>query len=118
MMARLGGLVVALIGLALALAGGGLGLALLGEPVPDLPGLRELSPYLAQIAQGAALPAGSGWADLTGSTPGMIALAGLGAGLMIVLAGLAQLVTGERTGLGLVLLVAAIGGFAVAVAVA
>lgn len=118
MVVRVGGLVVALIGVILALAGGGLGLALLGQPVPDVPLLRDMAPYLAQVAEKAALPPGADWAALTGSTAGVLALVGLGAGLLIVLSGLSQALTGRRSAVGLVLLVAAICGFAVAAVVA
>lgn len=117
-MARLGGLVVALIGVIMAMAGGGLATALLGRPLPDLPLLRDMAPYLAEVATAAAMPAGSGMADLPGTTMGLIALAGLGSGALIALAGLAQVVSGRRSALGLIVIVAALCGFAVAAALA
>jgi hypothetical protein len=93
-------------------------MTLLGRPVPDVPFLRDLTPYLARIAEGAALPPGADWEALTGNTVGIIALAGLGAGLLIALAGVSQVVTGRSGGVALVLVVAAVCGFAVAAALA
>lgn len=118
MAARIGGLILVALGILVGWAGGGLALTLLGQPLPDVPLLRDLSPYLAQVAQGAALPPGSDWGALTASPVGVIALAGTGAGLLIALAGVSQVVTGRGGGVTLVLVVAAVCGFAVAAALA
>jgi hypothetical protein len=116
--ARVGGLIVVALGVLVGWAGGGLAMALLGRTLPDVPLLRDLSPYIAKVAEGAALPAGSDWGALTASPVGVIALAALGAGMLIALAGVSQVVTGRGGGVTLVLVVAAVCGFAVAAALA
>lgn len=114
MTARIGGAVMALIGLLLTYAGGGLGLALLGRPLPDVPLLRDLAPHLQELAARAPLPPGSDWGALAGSTLGIIALGGFGGGLMVVLGGVTQMLTGRRSALSLVLVVAGLCGLAAA----
>jgi hypothetical protein len=111
---RLGGIVLFLMGAALAALGAAVALSLLGRPVPDLPGIAALRPILTQMAEAAALPAGSGWDALTGSGSGVAALAGLSGGGLLVLAGLWQAVTGRRSGTVLALVMLMICGFAVA----
>lgn len=118
MTARIGGVIVTLIGLLLTYAGGGLGLALLGRPLPDVPLLRDIAPYLQEVAAKAPLPAGSDWGALTESTLGVIALGAFGGGLMVVLGGVTQILTGRRSGLSLVLVVAGLCGFAAAAVIA
>ncbi len=118
MVARVGGLIVVALGVLIGWVGGGLSMLLLGRPVPDVPLLRDMTPYLARVAEGAALPPGSDWGALTESPVGVIALAGMGAGILIALAGVTQVVTGRGGGVTLVLVVAAVCGFAVAAAMA
>lgn len=117
-MARLGGLIVMLVGAALALAAGSLGLALLGRPVPDLPGIVQLKPWLTEIAAAVALPAGAAIGALSGVTVGRLALGGVAAGLLVMLGGLVQVLWGKRNAgtIGLVLL--GILGFAAVAALA
>lgn len=116
-MARLGGVILMLLGAALTVAAWSLGLALLGRPVPDLQGLVQLKPYLAQIATGSPVPPGQDFTALAGVGVGRIALAGMAMGVVIAFGGLVQLLFG-RNPVSLLIVVAGIIGFAVTAALA
>lgn len=117
-MARLGGVIVFLVGAALAVAAGALGLALLGRPVPDLPGLVQMKPRLAGIAATVALPPGSEIGALAGVTVGRLSLGGVAAGSLIALGGLVQVALGRRNAGTILLLVLGICGLAAVAALA
>ncbi len=110
---RIGGIVLLVIGAALAVLGAALRMALLGQPVPSFPGGAQVIPALVHIGEKAGLPAGSGWAELAGNTFGQMALFGLVAGALLMIAGLWQFVTGRRSGAILVLVTLLVCGFAV-----
>lgn len=111
---RFGGIVLVLMGAALAAFGAVVALALLGRPLPDLPGMASIGPVLAKVAEAAALPKGSAWDALTGSGSGVVALAGMAGGGLIGLAGLWQALTGRRSSTVVAMIVLMICGFSVA----
>jgi hypothetical protein len=115
---RLGGIFLILMGVALAVIGTALALAILGQPIPAVPGLAAIQPVLAKLAEIAALPAGSDWQALPGTGSGQMALAGIVAGGALALGGLWQAITGRRSAVVLALVLAIICGFAVASATA
>lgn len=117
-MARVGGLVLLLMGLAIAGLGVVMAQAILGHPLPAGDVIDRMRPFLSKIAEESALPAGSDMGALVTRGWGQVAVAALAAGALIGLGGLRQLLTGRRS-LALLLVVAGIiVGFAVAAAVA
>jgi hypothetical protein len=115
---RLGGVFLILMGAVLAALGAALALVLLGRPLPGIPGLSALQSFFDQLADAAAVPDGSAWDVLTGSTSGKMALAGLAGGAALILGGLWQTVTGRRSATILTVVMALVCGFAVAMVMA
>jgi hypothetical protein len=111
-MLRIGGIALLIMGGVIGLIGYALGLAILGQPVPALPGLDRLQPIFAAMAEAAAVPAGSGWDALPASGSGVGALAGMAAGVAVIAAGLWQVLTGRPTVVGLVLALMVVAGAA------
>lgn len=110
MRARLRGLLAVVIGVGLAVPGYGLALAILREPLPDWWGLRDLAPYLAQIARaGAPEP---GLRGLLLADFGLMALGAMALGGIAVLGGLWQIVTGRNSLYGVLVALLCVGGAA------
>lgn len=117
-MARVGGLVLLVMGLAIAGMGVLMAQALLGHPLPAGEVVERIRPFLARIAEQSALPTGSDVGALVTRGWGQVAVAALAAGAVIGLGGLRQVLTGRRSIALLVVIAAIIVGFAVAAAVA
>jgi hypothetical protein len=117
-MVRLGGLVLLIFGGVAATLGVAMALAVLGRPVPTGQWIDWMRPFLDRIALKAALPAGSDVGALVLRGWGQVAVAAIGAGALIALGGLRQMVTGRRSVVFLILIAAIIMGFALAGALA
>jgi hypothetical protein len=111
-MLRIGGIALLVMGGVIGLIGYALGLAILGQPVPALPGLDRLGPVFTAMAEAAAVPPGSDWDALPRSGSGVGALAGMAAGVAIIAAGLWQVLTGRPSAVVLVLALMAVVGAA------
>lgn len=118
MPARLGGIVLLVMGLAAAGLGLAIAMALLGQPVPGGQALDALRPFLAKVAAEAALPVGSDVGALVTRGWGQVAVAAVAAGGVIALGGLRQILTGRRSILLLLMITGIILGFAVAAVMA
>lgn len=115
---RLGGLVLIRIGTVLVVLGSAPAMAILGRPIPDASLVRDVVPYLRQIAAKVAIPPGSELPALFASGFGIAAVAAIGAGALLGLAGLWKVLTGRRGAVILVTVVAMVCGFAAAMALA
>lgn len=118
MLVRFGGLVLVLMGLAIAAVGAVMALALLGRPLPSGDVVVAARPFLDKIAAEAALPPGADVGALVTRGWGQVAVAATAAGAVIGLGGLRQMMTGRRSVVLLILIAAIICGFAVAAALA
>lgn len=119
-MVRLGGLVLVAIGVAIFLAGGFLALALFGQPLPAWPGVDRVAPFFAQIAAASTPPIqpGAPVGALLTVGWGQAAAGTMAGGGLIAILGLAQLLSGQRSALALVLIVGVICAFAAAAVLA
>jgi hypothetical protein len=119
-MVRLGGLVLVLMGAAIFLAGGFLALALFGAPLPAWPGVDQVAPFFAQIAAASVppIPPGAPVGALLTVGWGQAAAGVMAGGALIAILGLAQLLSGQRSVVALVLIAGLIIGGAVAAVLA
>lgn len=118
MAARLGGIILMVIGGVAAGIGLAMAMALLGQPVPGGEAIDPLRPFLDKMAAEAALPAGSQVGALVTRDWGRIAIAAMAAGGVIALGGLRQMLTGRRSLALLIMIGAIIVGFSVAAVMA